>query len=239
MDPASRMRRIRRGSACVVALLAIILCAGWLMFQHIPTWYQPIVISAPADLDRVREDLSGTYDRLDTAILLANGPFEFRLREDQINAWLAARENIEPGTKDWLPAMLSDPFIHVEHDGLRVAATIHREELKTVLSARLTFQTTPDFLRVRLSEVRTGRLPVPEKWLRGALADLSQRLQSAEKNKSDRNSNKTTSPEWNKILTGIDLKNTVVSDYINRPFRIVGLGFDPPEIVFTLEPLSR
>ena len=233
------MRRIRRVSACVAALLAIVVCAGWLMFQHIPAWYQPIVISAPGDLDRVRQDLSGTYDRLDTAILLATGPFEFRLREDQINAWLAARENIEPATKGWLPAMLSDPFIHVEHDGLRVAATIHREELKAVLSAHLSVQVAPDFLRLHISEVRAGRLPVPDEWLRGALSDMSQRLQSVEKSKPGRTANKTTSATWNKILTGIDLKNTVVSDYINRPFRIVGLRFEPPEIVATLEPMSR
>ncbi len=239
MERSAKMRRLRRVSAGVVALIAIMVCVAWLMFQHIPAWYQPIVISAPEDLDRVRQDLSGTYDRLDASILYANGPVEFRLREDQINAWLAARENIEPGTKNWLPAMISDPFIHVEPDGLRVAATVRREELKTVLSAHLSFQAAPDSLWLRISEVRTGRLPVPEKWLRGVLSDLTKRLQSARNIKPGRNPNKTNSSERNDLYSGINLKNTVVSDYINRPFRIVGLRFEPPEIVATLEPLPR
>lgn len=234
-----KMRRLRRVSAGAVALIAITVCVAWLMFQHIPSWYQPIVISAPGDLDRVRQDLSGTYDRLDAAILYANGPVEFRLREDQINAWLAARENIEPGTKNWLPAMLSDPFVHVEPDGLRVAATVRREELKTVLSAHLSFQAGPDALSLRIGEVRTGRLPVPQKWLRGALSDLTKRLQSVKNEQNGRHSIKTKSSKGSDLHAGINLKNTVVSDFINRPFRIVGLRFEPPEIVATLEPLPR
>ena len=239
MKRSSKMRLVRRVSAGVVALIAIVICAAWLMFQHIPSWYRPIVISALGDLDRVRQDLSGTYDRLDTAIMYANGPFEFHLREDQVNAWLAARENIEPGTKGWLPTMLSNPFVHVESDGLRVAATVRREELKTVLSARLTFETTADTLRMRMSEVRTGRLPIPEKWLREALADLADKLQSSENPKSARNSTKAEPAEWEQLFAGIDLKNTVVSEFINRPFRITDLRFEPPEIVATLEPLPR
>ncbi|NLX12141.1 MAG: hypothetical protein GXY44_00595 [Phycisphaerales bacterium] len=234
-----RMRRLRRVSVGVVALIAMALCAAWLMFQHIPAWYRPISISAQGDLHRVRQDLSGTYDRLDTALMYANEPIEFHLREDQINAWLAARENIEPGTKDWLPAMLSDPFVHVESNGLRVAATVRREELKTVLSARLTFEARPDALRMRMSEVRTGRLPIPEKWLRAALADLTNKLPAPKNLPAGRGRGESPPDRWDRLLAGIDLNNAVVSEYINRPFRIVGLRFEPPVIVATLEPLPR
>ena len=75
----------------VAALLVGGVVTGWLLFQHIPAWYRPVEIP-PAELQRVRNDLVRTSDLLAEALKEPRGPFKFRVTQDQVNAWLSARE---------------------------------------------------------------------------------------------------------------------------------------------------
>ena len=74
-------RKRRRWWGWVVAAGVVLgvaaLGACWLMFQHVPAWYRPPVI-APADQQRVRDDLQRTFDAVQEALLHETRPFERR-----------------------------------------------------------------------------------------------------------------------------------------------------------------
>ena len=108
--------------AALAGVIGVCLGTGWLMFQHIPSWYRPLQI-APADVQSVRDDLVITVDQLSESMVKSNTQFERRFTQEQINAWLTILEKIWPASRNWLPAQLTEPFISIDKDAIRLAAT--------------------------------------------------------------------------------------------------------------------
>ena len=142
-------------------LLLILLAAAWLMFQRIPTWYRPVEL-APEQLQQVRDDLVRTGDGFTERVANSGAPFEYRVTQDQINRWLAARAEIWPAAREWLPPELSNPFVVIRPDGLRVAVTWRSQQVRTVLSALVGLQADEAGIHVRLKSLHCGSLPVPQ-----------------------------------------------------------------------------
>ncbi len=164
----NRLRRLRWVLLGLGLVALVTVVTLWLMFQHIPSWYRPPGV-APANHQRIRNDWAGSRDSLEQK-LLRQEPFEFAFTQDQLNAWLAIREAVWPLSREWLPNALSDPFILIEKDSIRVAVTYRSGAVRTIISARLQFAVQPGGIKVTLSDLAGGSLAIPDSWVRDRLA---------------------------------------------------------------------
>jgi len=232
-----RRRWWRWAVALGMALVAIALGVCWLMFQHVPTWYRPPMI-APAYHQRVRDDLQVTFDAVQETVQHETRPVEHRFTQDQINAWLAISEAIWPWSREWLPPGVSDPFVAIDEDGVRLAVTYRHGGIRTVMSARLEITAETSGIRVRLAEVSTGQLNVPRSWVREQLAELDEDAWPAGK-RSDLQHGGGVLPEIEGLFDGVVFPDTWVWKYGDKPFRITDVRFEPGAIAITFEPLPR
>jgi hypothetical protein len=211
----------------------------WLGFQHVPAWYQPVEIP-PAQVQRVRDDLTQAENDLNARMILSNAPFEFRITQDRLNAWVSAREEIWPESRNWLPPSVQDPFVTIDEKGVRLAATVSYGSLRTVVSAIVAIRADENCLQLRLVEVRGGSLPAPERFVRGQLKNLERTgtrigtLGGAD----------AASGGLSRLLDGISLPNSGVWEQPNlgspdrRRFRVVGVRFEQGVAVVTVRPLE-
>jgi hypothetical protein len=239
-----RRKWLRRILLATGVVVLTVLATGWLMFQHIPSWYQPPAIAA--DDERVKNDWVGAMDRLQEALLQEKRPFEFSVTQDQINAWLAIREtirNVFSSAGDWLPSALSDPFVQIESDGLRLAATYRSGGIRTVLSVRLEVTARTDALGVRLTDVAGGALSMPKSWLKEHLADLDRRFWPAgQRSRYQLGLYEVGSPPLPRLaglFEGVKFPNAWIWANGRQPFRITAVRFEPGRLAATIEPLPR
>lgn len=230
-------RRVRWVLLSVGLLAMVLVVTAWLMLQHIPAWYRPARIPA-AQLQQVRNDLLATYDSLAGEMNAATGPFDFRLTQEQVNAWLASRAEIVPGAGRWLPPFLSDPAVVIDGDGVRLGITYSDHGLRTVVSARLRLGADAQGIHLRLEEVASGSLGLPRSWIRDALSALGpQVVPLAEQMGVD--VPERALPELERLVEGITLPNEGVWQNPRVRFRVVGLRVEPGVIVITFEPIGR
>jgi hypothetical protein len=233
-----KLRRLKWGAVVVGLAVLVTGTSLWLMFQHIPSWYRPVVVVPFSDADqRVKNDWVGANNKLVGG--LTNGQaFEFAVEQDRLNAWLGARECSWQRSREWLPPALSDPFVLIERDGLRVAATYRSGGVKTVVSARLQATVEAGGVRIRLDEVAGGSLGVPESWVRERLALLDGRTWPVG-SKSPYQIGGPALPPLSGLFQGVRLPDTWVWVNGQWPFRIVGVRFEPGQLVLSLKPLPR
>ncbi|HPD29979.1 MAG TPA: hypothetical protein PLL20_08295 [Phycisphaerae bacterium] len=233
-----RLKWVRR-ILCAAGLLILVTGVTlWLMFQHIPSWYRPPAI-APANHQRIRNDWAGSRDSLQQA-MLREEPFEFAVTQDQINSWLAIREAIWQLSREWLPSALSEPFVRIEKDSLRLAATYRSGSIRTVLSARLEIALRADGIWVRLAGLDAGSLGVPDAWVRERLRLIDGRAWSPGK-KSRYQLGGPPLPSLPTLPDGAVFPATWVwkESELALPFEIAGLRFEPGVLVVSLRPLPR
>jgi hypothetical protein len=238
---AGRPSRLKWVRWALLGVGLVVLVAGvtcWLMFQHIPGWYRPPAI-APAHHQRIRNDWAGSRDSLQQA-MLRERPFEFTITQDQLNSWLAIREAIWQLSREWLPPALSEPFILIEKDGLRLAATYRSGSIRTVLSARLRTKLQADGIWVRLDGLDGGSLGIPDSWVRERLTLMDGRAWSPGK-KSRFQLGGPPLPSLPGLLDGAVFPATWVwkESELALPFQITGLRFEPGVLVISLRPLPR
>jgi hypothetical protein len=156
-----------------VALPVIAIGGGWLLSYLPPSWYQPPTageehaneLAAAVEL-RLAEELH--------KIRQEEPVWAVRIREEQINAWLATRMpkwlEHERGVR-W-PAVLGSPQVRLEDGRMSVAvpiAVVAAEGEPAVLgdlAGRIVTLVIQPYLedgelRLTLSDIRIGRLPVP------------------------------------------------------------------------------
>jgi len=229
-----RRRWWRWGTAAGVMLLLGAALTAWLMFQHIPSWYQPMEI-ARADLQRVRDDFVATFDGLTLAMASADRPFDYTFTQDQINAWLAAREEMWPLSREWLGPLMSDPFVAIDRGGIRLGATYRQDGVQTVASARVELQARADGVAVRLTEVAGGSLRVPQTWIRPELAKLDRTVWPAgERSKHQVGPGRL--PALSELFEGAVFPNAWRWNNPRRSFRISNLKLQDGALVVTFDP---
>ena len=232
---------MRRRWRLILALLAGVLVVGattgWLMFQHIPGWYRPRSV-APADFQRVRDDLETTQDLLSEWLIKADGPFELRFGQDQINDWLTVRAEVWPRSLEWLPPSLTDPFVHLDTGSIRVAATHHDDDgLATVVSVQMAAGADDNGINLQLLEVAAGALAVPESWIQRELAALDASdwpVGGRAKHQLD----DRPLPALAGLFDGIVLPNAWIWWNAEKPFRIIRIHCEPGALFVTFEPLG-
>ncbi len=156
----SRWTRWILGAAIVLAITVVVgLAAGWLAFQHIPSWYDPPQVQA-ADLPRIRASLPGTYQEF-TDLLAGGGVFEFKLAARTVNEWIAARADLWPDARDVFPPWVREPVVAFTNHRIILAARCKRDEVEGIVSAHFAVNVNGDELLFRLTKLATGSLALP------------------------------------------------------------------------------
>ena len=171
--------------ALLVALVLLLLAAGGLYVaaSWVPQQYQPADLTA-----RERDSAAHRFYAMATDEFYnkaqVRAPFSLTLTQEEINGYLASMDEIAglyPGGKP------GEVRSHMERSGVTSPAVaigegvltimVRLSEYGKVLSADLAFEFAPDGrLRVRLREVRLGRLTVPLSLVRGRLREMKEKL---------------------------------------------------------------
>ncbi|MBI4580150.1 MAG: hypothetical protein HY718_10640 [Planctomycetes bacterium] len=217
-------------------LLAIVLATAgglWLAFQHVPAWYRPVEI-APDQMQAVRDDLVRVQSAFGEHLALASEPFEYRISQDQINSWLAAREDIWPLSREWLPPGVSEPFVTIDPAGIRLAAACRYGSVQTVLSARVMVRADENQVHFQVIETHSGSLPVPRGWLRDRLASVPPPAEFpwAANGRGDGDPASVAD-----VLEGVSVPNTGVWWEPKRPYRVIAVRLEDGAIVLAIRPL--
>ncbi len=222
-----RVRWIGAGGAALVLVAVIVL---WMLFQHIPVWYEPVYVSA-ADLQRVRDDLVGTFDAVSRQM---NGerPFAMRITQQQLNEWLAAREQMWPPAQEWVPPGMENPVVRFEADRIILAGTVVYGSLRAVLSVSVALTVDGDGLSVRLFDFRGGSLPVPEALVREPLRRIDAR-------RRDGRYAGDGMPAAEALLTGVRIPAEFTWPNGKRRFRIGAVRLERGAIILDVAPLPR
>jgi len=214
-----------------------LICTLILLFQHIPAWYRPMRV-APEDYESVRNDLTNTEENLTLTLNAATEPFEYRISEQQINAWMSAREGIWPLSREWLPSTLSDPMIWIDDGAIRLAATYRDGSLKTVVSIQFHIEGDTEGIQLQLADIAGGSLPVPRSWAKGELAKLDANGWPAGKMVRRQYAGPSL-PLLTDLLDAATFPNAWIWYNGDIPFRISRLVLEKGQIVLTIEPLRR
>jgi len=217
-------------------LTAGFLLTAWLLFQHVPSWYRPVVIAA-GEAQRVRNDLLGTQDVL-TESVRAGQTFRYVFSQQRVNEWLAVREAVWPESRNWLPKGLSDPFIAIDEQGVRLAATYRHGGLRTVVSAQLGLVAEEGGIRVQLLDVTTGDLSLPDSWIRHKLEALDAGGWPTGRTIPYQHGNQPL-PPLSGLFEGLLLPREWIMWTTGQPFRITGLDLAEGALTVAFEPLAR
>ncbi|NLX22598.1 MAG: hypothetical protein GXY55_13165 [Phycisphaerae bacterium] len=213
------------------------LVTGWMLFQHIPSWYQPMAIP-PDQRQAVRDDFVGTFDNLSEGLIESRRSFDCRFTQNQLNAWLAAREEMWPASRHWLPRFMKDPHVVIDNQGIRLAVKCRQRGVEMILHARLQAQMEPDGINLRLIAVSAGSLPMPRRLIEDQLASLDGSQWPAGERFSSQIGNRPV-PPLSALFDGIVIPNGWIWQNGEQPFKITGLRFGRGEVVVTFQPLPR
>lgn len=223
----------KRSSIAAVVLLVVAAGTGWLLFQHIPSWYRPIEVSPEAAV-AVRTEFANMIDGVGGGLNKTQGRFECRFTQEQLNTWLAAREVIDPMTRKWLPSGLRDPMVVIEADGVRLAVAARTNGVETVLGLKVRAQAEEGGIRLWLTDVTCGSLPVPQTLIEEHLA----KIDAALRRRSDGDHTVASIPSLTGLFEGVLLPNEWDWPNVRRRFRIADVRTERGALILSLEPLS-
>jgi hypothetical protein len=229
--PAGLRKYLRVTVVAVPILLVAALAAAWAAFRHIPSWYRPVYVPLEAEQD-ARDELGAAFTELSRGMGQGR-PFDFIVRQDELNRWLVARDRIWPASKRWIPEQIADPMIVFDRDEVRLAGTWRGPGPRTVLSVRFRVEMKDGRLRATVQSVRGGSLPVP-------LAVIKREIDRLERNWADRN--EPLMPEGGSIvgaMEGAPLPNEIPWSQPKGKFRIESLSVAPGELRARLVPMVR
>jgi len=158
-------------------LLGVVSVGGvtlWMVFQHIPSWYQPVEV-AQAQYQRVRDDLLSAEDHFTTE-LVAGESFEYVLEDRKLNEWISTRHAIWAPAAKWVPEQIENPVIQFLPDQVAVAGLLRFGELKVIGSIHFSLDVVDDQIRVKLLQFQGGSLPVPGAWVVDLLLEYWEEL---------------------------------------------------------------
>lgn len=159
----ARFRLILRLATAALLLTVIAAGAAWKLSFMSPTWYQP-----PPDVPATRDLASTVENRLVEEVHLLRPPnstWTVRLRQEQINAWLATRlrQWVEHQQDlDW-PEALGIPQVRLTADGIDLAAdfAVDPHSRDRFVVARLLPVVSDDGISFQLQRIGAGRLLLP------------------------------------------------------------------------------
>lgn len=164
MNRKRRTRRRRTGRILLALVAVTTLAVAWMWDQsrRPPEWYAP---PAPDDAavvvlaEQVEYGIVENFHKVrpDAA------PWTVRIREHQVNAWLAVRlpEWLEGEESVAWPEALGTPQVQMSPDGIYLAVPIAGEGTPRVVVTRIDARIEEGTLRIDVERVGVGRLSVP------------------------------------------------------------------------------
>ena len=173
--------RIKRLLAVLCVLVLVGIVALWGMTRVPPYWYKP---PNPTDAkvielaDRVEFRLLEEFQK----IRPDPEPWKLRVREEQLNAWLATK------LQDWIahkenliwPEDLDMPQIRVEPDGISLAVAVESVGPSKIIVTRMMPRFEGGELLVTVNRFSLGRLNIPGKPVKRIAALIDEYASSAE-----------------------------------------------------------
>lgn len=172
-------------SLAVAFLAAILLAAGaiYLLSSSVPSHYQPAQLSHRQRNEAAKHFYGKVMD-FDGQVQAAE-PFDLSLTQEELNNYLASLDEIaallpdgQSGKVEGLmdAAGLADPAIALG-DGVATLMVRSTRHDNRIVSADVAFRFAPDNrLRMRLGQMRIGRLAVPQDLVRRRLERLREAL---------------------------------------------------------------
>lgn len=182
--PRSRIMRIALGFLAALCMLVGVL---WWLTWTPPRWYQP-----PESHDTSANELGALVERRLAeeihAIRETDTRWQLRIRDEQINAWLATR------MPQWLehergmawPSELGTPQVRFDQDRISMTVPVRLNQPSETNRRRrpITLTVRPhlrgDALHVTLTDIRIGRLPLPGDPMNHVAKQAGDRLRDAE-----------------------------------------------------------
>ncbi len=151
------------------ALLVLLLVSLGLALTWRPAWYQP----AALDRARLHEDKTALARLQDDISAALNAGREIRvaLTEEQVNRWLAARDEL------WPEALLDAQGVDQPHvsflDGAaRLAVTLRRGAWGSVAGVVCRPELRGEEIRLHFEHTTLGAVPIASGWVDGLLAGV-------------------------------------------------------------------
>ncbi len=227
-----RLRRwTLRIGAIALGVTIVLLLVGWLSYRHIPSWYRPAYVPIEEE-QAARDELGAAFTGLSRGMGQGE-PFDYTVRQDELNRWLVARERIWPASKRWIPEAIDDPVVVFRQDEVIVAGTWCGPGPRTVVSIHLRVEMDGDRLRAVVESVRGGSLPIP-------LGPIKQQLARLEQDRSGRD--RPLLPNGTSIVDAIEgapLPRDLPWSQPRGEFRIEALKVVPGELRVRLRPIPR
>ncbi len=154
------LRRTLKRTAVISGMLVLISTTlGWLAFQRIPSWYQPVHVNQN-ELTEVRNSLPNTYQKLND-LVNSGKEKEFILPARRVTQWIVARGELWPDSRAWLPDWLRDPVVVFDRNECIIAVRLDYHGWQTILSIHLVSRVSQEAVTLNVVGVNAGIIPIP------------------------------------------------------------------------------
>lgn len=226
-----RRRWLLRGAVIALALLLVGGASAWLAFQNIPSWYKPARV-APQHRQIVKNSVTDAFNDFSERVN-QDRPFEFRLVEKDVNRWLAVREEFGPDAREMFPPWLSEPMVIMRAGRVGFAGIVDWQSVRSVISLWFEVEVAGDEIRLRLTNVSGGSLPIPASTVLGQLRGWIERADGAKAGTARR------LREIEQFLVGKAIANRLYWRNGERDYRVLELKLLDGEITLTAQAIPR
>lgn len=224
--------RVKRLLAVLCVLVLVGITALWGMTRVPPHWYQPPLAGDMQALelaDRVEFRLLEEFQK----IRPDPGPWKLRVREEQLNAWLATKLQNWIAHKENLvwPEDLDMPQIRFEPEGISLAVAVESLGPSKIIVTRMMPRFEGGELLVTVNRFSLGRLNIPGKPVERIAGLIDEYASSAE----------TDDPVaflFLRILRGDEQIDPVLDLADSRRVRLTNLELENGSIILTAKTLS-
>lgn len=221
-----RVRRVARRLLVVVLLFGAVGVWGWWAIETDPGWWAP-----PSRIDAAVRDSGGRTEMFVLEqlhkIREPDATWRFRLRNDDINAWLAANLPawLEHETGEPWPDGVSVPQVSAGLDGLHVGIQMQDRFGGRVLTLRVTPTIDAGGLHLSTDRVAIGRLSIP-----GFAAD---RVLTAVRSALGEQVEDEDITYFTDVLFGREAIDPIIELADGRTVEVVDVALEPDGVLFT------
>ncbi|HVP09821.1 MAG TPA: hypothetical protein VMV94_01390 [Phycisphaerae bacterium] len=222
--------RRRKLAAALIACGAIILIILFLLL-HDPSWYDPPVV-LPAARQQVRNNLVDAEQAFTESLRAGAGPFVYHIYQDDVNRWLAMRREIYPLLDEFVPPVLTDPFVVFDVGKITVAGRYRTGGLSAVVSVDIAVAMQPDALCLTVAAARLGSVHMP--------LLIANKLGLAESVDRDPDETWPGSPRiWGSLASGLKVGADAWWKNGGVIYRVLDVSVQRGQINLTVEPRGR
>jgi len=171
-----RWRRRVAVSIPIVVVAGVIGLGGAITCR--PGWYQP----ASIDYTRLENDKRAQLD-LENRIsrdLNRGQPVEIELSQEQVNRWIAARDELWPGEVPSIEPFRRPQVFFLDDNRVRLAALVSKGGVRSVVSLTFRVRVAGEAVVFERGRMRAGVLPAPQRLLTEVLGRVAPRLNLSE-----------------------------------------------------------